>query len=439
MHRLLRTIAVFLVAFAAAPVFAAFHLWQMTELYSNADGSVQFLELTALSGGQQFLQGHTLASTSGQTTFTLEFERNLPGDTSGRRMLIGTQGFAALGIVTPDFIVPNGFFFPGGGRINFAEFSDVWDHPALPSGNLSLSRDGSTSVNSPINFFGQVGTVPGTTAPPPTFNVQALWWGSPAGSGNGWGVNITHQGDVLFATWFTYDLDGSNLWLSSDAHKTGNNTYTGQLYLSRSAPFNAYDATRFRADPVGSVTFTFTDGSNGTFDYTLNGTRQTKAITKFLFGPGPVPTCTFGGSANGNYQDLWWGAPAGSQNGWGVNIAHQGDILFATWFTYGTDGSDLWMVMDNAVKVADRRYSGTIYQTRSAPWNAYDSSRFVPTAVGTGVFQFTDDNTGTFTYTVNNQQQSKQITRYVFSSPVTVCSFSSNSTMPTMPGYPLDP
>ncbi len=34
-----------------------------------------------------------------------------------------------------------------------------------------------------------------------------------------------------------------------------------------------------------------------------------------------------------NYQGLWWNAPAGSESGWGINFAHQGDTLFATWFT----------------------------------------------------------------------------------------------------------
>src|SRR5258708_21976303 len=41
----------------ALPVSATFHLWQMSELYSNADGSVQFLELTALTSGQEFVAG----------------------------------------------------------------------------------------------------------------------------------------------------------------------------------------------------------------------------------------------------------------------------------------------------------------------------------------------------------------------------------------------
>ena len=257
--------ALALLALAVAlPVSATFHLWQMSELYSNADGSVQFLELTALASDQEFVAGHTLRSTpTGGATQTFTFPSNLPGNSAGRRMLIGTQGFAALNIVAPDFTVPNGFFAQGGGSLNFAEFADVWNHPATPTGGLSLNRNGSTSTNSPMNFSGATGTVPASTPPPPaaSLNFQALWWRSPAGSENGWGINIVHQGDVLVATWYTYNLDGSALWLLSDAHKTGSNTYFGQLYRSRGSPFSSvpYDSSRFDPTIVGSITFTFTE------------------------------------------------------------------------------------------------------------------------------------------------------------------------------------
>ena len=39
-----------------------------------------------------------------------------------------------------------------------------------------------------------------------------------------------------------------------------------------------------------------------------------------------------------NYQGLWWNAPAASESGWGINFAHQGDVIFATWFTYDLTG-----------------------------------------------------------------------------------------------------
>src|SRR3954469_7188542 len=110
-----------LFAVVALPASATFHLWAMSELYSNADGSVQFLEMRAITGAQEFVAGHTLRSTSGAVTHRFTVPSNLDGDSGGRTMLFGTQGFAALGVVTPDFIVPNGFFFQAGGSIDWGE------------------------------------------------------------------------------------------------------------------------------------------------------------------------------------------------------------------------------------------------------------------------------------------------------------------------------
>jgi hypothetical protein len=403
---------------------AEFHLWKLGELFSNADGSVQFVELSVAFNGEGILNGQTLKAMSGGTTRSFTFPTNLPFNTAQHRMLIATEGFKALGLVTPDYVVPNGFFGVAGGTVDFAGV-DAWSYGALPvDGRLSLYRtSGTTAPATPTNFAGETAAVDLSAV---TFNVQALWWRSPAGSENGWGVNLTHQGDIVFATWFTYDVDGSGLWLSSDARKNGPNSYAGQLYLSRGSPFNStpYNSALFVPTAVGTASFSFTDASNGTFTYTLNGVTQSKPITKFVYSS-PVPTCTLGGTAGAtpNYQDLWWRSPAQSENGWGVNITHQGDILFVTWFTYGADGTDLWMTMDNAMRTAPATYSGAIYSTRGSAYNStpYDASKFAPTQVGTGTLSFTDANNGTFNYTVNGVTQTKAITRYVFANPVSVC------------------
>ena len=73
-----------------------------------------------------------------------------------------------------------------------------------------------------------------------------------------------------------------------------------------------------------------------------------------------------------NYQDLWWAAPAESESGWGINLTHQGDVIFATWFTY-----DCRRRADVAVGDADKAgagvYSGTLIRTpgrRSMPFRS---------------------------------------------------------------------
>src|SRR5213593_4857840 len=96
---------------------------------------------------------------------------------------------------------------------------------------------------------------------PMTPSYQGLWWNSPAGSESGWGINLTHQGDRIFATWFTYDTTGKEWWLAMSAHSTAMNTFSGILYETRgppfdTAPFNPADVTVI---PVGLGSLTFSD------------------------------------------------------------------------------------------------------------------------------------------------------------------------------------
>lgn len=426
MRQFLRVVAALFLFAAAAPLQAAFHLWTMNELYSSADGTVQFLEMTALSGGQQFLQAQQLISSSGGTTRTFTFPNDLPGDTAGKRMLIGTQGYAALsGVPRPDYTVPNNFFFRTGGSINFAGV-ETWNHGALPTDNQSLNRNGTTAVNSPTNFFGTTGTVVPAAATP--LNFQALWYKSPAESESGWGVNIAHQGDIFFVTWFTYDTDGTQMWLvGPGVRKTTGNTYTGDLFRTTGPAFNAVPFGAISFVQAGTVTFSFTDAENGTMSYTLGNVTQTKAITRQIFDR--APTCTAGGAAGPtpNFSDLWYRFPAESEPGWGLNVMHQGDILFITWFTYDLQGRGMWVVGPRMVRTpGTNTFVGDLFRTTGTaalqPWNP-NALTVIP--FGSATLTFADNNRGTFSYNVTGVtpavQQSKEITRQSFGVPATVC------------------
>ena len=261
----------------------------------------------------------------------------------------------------------------------------------------------------------------------PQVSYQGLWWKSPAGSESGWGINLTHQGDTIFATWFTYDATGKPWWLSMTANKTGPGVYAGTLNETHGPAFSAvpFNPAAVSAAAVGSGKLSFHDSSNGTFQYTVNGITQTKAVTRELFGA--LPVCGFAetnvDAATSNYQDLWWASPAGSESGWGVNFTHQGDMIFATWFTYDTDGTPLWL-SGLAKKSGDRTYFGPLYKTAGPAFSAvpFDPSRITASSVGSLSLQF-DSNatTGDFMYTVNGVSQAKRIMREAFSSPVTVC------------------
>ena len=283
----------------------------------------------------------------------------------------------------------------------------------------SVTGGGEDRVLIPFN-----GTAPGTSAP---VNFGGLWWNAPAGSESGWGINFAHQGEVIFATWFTYDLTGKPWWLSMTATPVGGNTYTGTFYETRGPAFNAipFDRAAVTRRAVGTGTLTFSDGDSGSFAYAVNGVTQTKIITREKFAS-PVPVCTFGAASAlasaTNYQDIWWNAPGGSEGGWGVNLTHQGNIIFATWFTYDLDGTPLWLsaTLNRATGPA---YVGTLVWTTGPAFSAtpFDPGKVSRTAVGTAALVFTDGNSGTFSYNVHGIAQSKPITRQVFRTPGTLC------------------
>ena len=255
---------------------------------------------------------------------------------------------------------------------------------------------------------------------------EGLWWTAPGGSESGWGLNVAQQGDVIFATWFTYDTTGRAWWLSMSASNVGNNVYSGTLHETRGPAFNAtpWNPAQVTTSAVGDATLAFSDAHHGTFSYTVHGTQQMKSITRVAFGD--PPSCTTGLEPNlaaaTNYQDIWWNAPGGSESGWGINLVQQSNIIFATWFTYDLDGSPLWLSM-TAPNLAPGVYAGTLYRTTGPAFSAvpFNPALIATMPVGTGTLTFANGNSGTFAYTVNGVSQVKPITRTVFRPPGTVC------------------
>ena len=110
-----------------------------------------------------------------------------------------------------------------------------------------------------------------------------LWWnpGEP-----GWGLNlIQHPSRLIFGVWYTYGADGKRTWFVLPSGSwTSANTYTGSLYAT-SGPnlVQPFDAAKVSVQPVGTATLTFSDANNGTFEYAVNGTSGSRAITRQPF------------------------------------------------------------------------------------------------------------------------------------------------------------
>jgi hypothetical protein len=112
-------------------------------------------------------------------------------------------------------------------------------------------------------------------------------------------------------------------------------------------------------------------------------------------------------------SDLWSNL---NEQGWGVNVIQQNEILFITFFVYSPSGSPAWYVGSATSYVGNQGssliYSGPLYQT-SGPWFG---GQFNPAAVGNrqvGTVTFTLDSvsTATIAYSVDGVSISKQIER----------------------------
>jgi hypothetical protein len=149
---------------------AAFHLWSVDEVYSSADGSVQFIELSTASNLENSLFGHVISCTGPQGTHSFTFPANLSSSsTAGKTFLIGTTNLALVpGGVAPDYVLTNSmpFLFSGGGTITVGisgSFMPAASYTSLPTdGDSSLNGSASSlvaAVNSPKNFNNQSNTI----------------------------------------------------------------------------------------------------------------------------------------------------------------------------------------------------------------------------------------------------------------------------------------
>jgi len=323
----------------------------------------------------------------------------------------------------------------GGGIVtSFTSAADGPTATAVASGAGTFSvrltvTDNAGLVATTVNVVNVNSTLVGGVIAFDRLNFQGMWWDSPAGIESGWGINFAHQGDVIFGTWFTHDLNGKAWNLSLTAFQTGLNTFSGNLTLASGPPLGSvpFDPALVQRIPVGSATLTFADGNNGTFAYTVNGVSQSKPITRQVFGT--LPTCVWGAlndlTLASNYTDMWW-VPGGAESGWGINFAHEGDTIFATWFTYDYSGAALPMSA-TLTRIGSNVYSGTLIRSSGPPFNAvpFNPDAVIRTPVGTATVTFANGNAATFSYQVNDGMntvaQTKAITRQVFRAPGTVC------------------
>ena len=174
MSRLARTLAALCLTTFAGLACASFHTWEIAQLYSNADGTIQYVQLRETLGaaGENLLAGHTLTVTrTGGFTKTFVFPNDLPSANTGNRyVLIATQGYVnaagsypQFAAAMPDYVIPNQFLPTDGGTINYANVDSVSFGPLPTDGSLALYTPVSgnfVDTNLARNFAGSATTLP---------------------------------------------------------------------------------------------------------------------------------------------------------------------------------------------------------------------------------------------------------------------------------------
>jgi len=336
MKRALRFFAL-LVALAASDAYAIFHLWRVDQIFSNADGAVQFIvmfEPDVVQGENQWADQYIKTSGPGGTQ-TYVFGYNLPKPATARkRVLIATQGFAALGIITPDYVVPNNFIPIGGGSVNFADV-DVVTFSALPTdGTSAISRFGAVVPNLATNFAGETASVGGTSTGP-IVPLGGVWWNKNE-SGSGFGLD--YNNGTLLVEVYSFVPDGPSQWYLAAGAIT-NNVFTATLdkYTGGQCITCAYKAPAASGND-GTITITFTSATTATAD--LPGGRHIE-IERY-FGAAGAPAASGITPAAG----VWWNK---NESGSGFGFDYQNGTLIVEVYSYLPAGASQWYLAAGAV------------------------------------------------------------------------------------------
>lgn len=271
---------------------------------------------------------------------------------------------------------------------------------------------------SPLNCIGTPGSlVQSCVYSANDTNYTALWWNP---SESGWGMNINHQDSTLFVTLFTYQQDGAPMWLvASSAQLQLDGSFNGALYRVTGPAFDSVPWGSFAPTPVGTINVKFSAADAAVVSYTVGAVEVSKSIQKQAFRTMPACIATSESRATAtNYQDLWWNP---QESGWGINLTHQDDIIFATLFTYDRSGKDLWLVASNLGRQEDGKFSGKLYQASGPVFSAQPWTGIQIVEVGSMSLVFVSGDHAVLSYTLNGSMVTKTIQRQVFGVRAPAC------------------
>lgn len=116
-----------------------------------------------------------------------------------------------------------------------------------------------------------------------SINYTDTWWGG--ASEGGWGAVLFQQQAVMAGAWYTYNNQGQAVWYLINGGWTSATTYQGNLTRATGSPMigTFYNAAAYSPVPAGTITLNFSDASNASMTYSVDGVTQTKPISRLQF------------------------------------------------------------------------------------------------------------------------------------------------------------
>jgi hypothetical protein len=255
----------------ASAALANFHLFQIEQLFSNADGTVQFVVMHEFTGsnGEHLWGGMPLISTHAGVNKTFIFPNNLSSfhdcrtPRSHRNAGLRRARHRHAGFRRPESASCRPMAHAQLRRRRFGDVSRVprrrhhraQDHPQRREMQIQMIPNLAT------NFAGQSASV---TAPGgPIIPVGGVWY-NPAESGSGFGFD--YQNGTLVVEVYSYLAGGAAQWYLAAGPVT-NNVFTATLdkYTGGQCISCAYVAPSLAGND-GTITITFTSPTAATVD-----------------------------------------------------------------------------------------------------------------------------------------------------------------------------
>ena len=207
---------------------AAQHLWEVSQIYSNADGSVQYIELFNRSNNEHVVGNfsvHTYRD-GGQDEQTFTFPSHLPSSsTADRYMLLATGPIEG---VEPDYVIPENFVpieFDETGTFDMQDMAwassfNILTYDFIPTdGFRSLDRDG--NIREPATVTNFAGDTAKLSAPPDEPGVPVVF---DAGFRDGsFEMGFTTEAGRSYVVEYTDSLEGDEWQTLETVEGDGNN------------------------------------------------------------------------------------------------------------------------------------------------------------------------------------------------------------------------